>query len=61
MTTYATTGASGQLGSLAADLLLERVDATDVVGGIHAWRAAGLPVGTVGIADVGGAGETVDP
>lgn len=31
MTTYATTGASGQLGSLAADLLLERVDATDVV------------------------------
>lgn len=31
MTTYAITGASGQLGSLAADLLLERVDATDVV------------------------------
>lgn len=31
MTTYAITGASGQLGSLAADLLLERVDAADVV------------------------------
>jgi NAD(P)H dehydrogenase (quinone) len=31
MTTYAITGASGQLGSLAADLLLEQVDASDVV------------------------------
>lgn len=31
MTTYAITGASGQLGSLAADLLLERVGAADVV------------------------------
>jgi NAD(P)H dehydrogenase (quinone) len=31
MTTYAITGASGQLGSLAADLLLQQVDATDVV------------------------------
>lgn len=31
MTTYAITGASGQLGSLAADLLLEKVDPADVV------------------------------
>lgn len=31
MTTYGITGASGQLGSLAADLLLQKVDAGDVV------------------------------
>ncbi len=31
MTTYAITGASGQLGSLAADLLLQQVDGSDVV------------------------------
>lgn len=31
MTTYAITGASGQLGSLAADALLQQVDASDVV------------------------------
>ena len=52
----------GYTSSLAAAALRSLgLDATDVVGGIHAWRAAGLPVGTVGIADVGGAGETVDP
>lgn len=31
MTTYAITGASGQLGSIAADLLLQQVDPADVV------------------------------
>lgn len=31
MTTYAITGASGQLGSLAADLLLQQADPSDVV------------------------------
>lgn len=31
MTTYGITGASGQLGSLAAQLLLQKVDASDVV------------------------------
>lgn len=48
--------------SLAAAALRSLgLDATDVVGGIHAWRAAGLPVSTVPIADVSGAGETVVP
>ena len=31
MTTYGITGATGQLGSLAADLLLQQVDPADVV------------------------------
>lgn len=52
----------GYTSSLAAAALRSLgLDATDVVGGIRAWRLAGLPVGNVGIADVGGAVETVDP
>jgi rhodanese-related sulfurtransferase len=52
----------GYTSSLAAAALRSLgLDATDVVGGIHAWRAAGLPVSTIPIADVSGGGETVVP
>ncbi|RYY50779.1 MAG: sulfurtransferase [Actinomycetales bacterium] len=52
----------GYTSSLAAAALRSLgLDATDVVGGIHAWRAAGLPVDTFPIADVGAAVKTVVP
>lgn len=52
----------GYTSSLAAAALRSLgLDATDVVGGIHAWRAAGLPTGPAPIADVGGSVETVVP
>lgn len=51
MTTYAITGASGQLGSLAADLLLERVDAADVVLLTRSPERLDRPGATVRAAD----------
>ena len=57
----------GYTSSLAAAALVSLgLDATDVVGGIHAWRDAGLPTCRVAaaeipIADVSGAVKTVVP
>lgn len=52
----------GFTSSLAAAALRSLgLDATDVVGGIYAWRAAGLPVDTFPIADVGADVKTVVP
>jgi NAD(P)H dehydrogenase (quinone) len=51
MTTYAITGASGQLGSLAADLLLQQVDATDVVLLTRTPETLDRPGATVRAAD----------
>ena len=41
---YCTEGYASSLA--AASLVALGVDATDVIGGIHAWRAAGLPTTT---------------
>lgn len=52
----------GYTSSLAAAALVSLgLDATDVVGGIHAWRAAGLSTCRLPVADVGGAVKTVVP
>lgn len=41
---YCTEGYASSLA--AASLVALGVDATDLIGGIHAWRAAGLPTAT---------------
>ncbi len=56
----------GYTSSLAAAALRSLgLDATDVVGGVHAWREAGLPTARLdrglAIADVGAAVKTVVP